>query len=211
MSLDESQFDAVFTALDSRFVDDAGGEEHLAVQRWAADADDADAVLFVEPCTGPTLDLGCGPGRLVQALLARGIDALGVDTSRSAIGLARARGSLVVRRDLFDRLPGEGRWQHALLADGNIGIGGRPGRLLRRAGDLVAGGGSVLVEVVEQGGILQETRRLRVDGRLGDPFPWAVVGLDAVAYLADRAGLVHERTLRHDGRCVVELRKPSVP
>ena len=52
---------------------------------------------------------------------------------------------------------------------------------------------------------------IRVDGRLGEPFPWAVVGLDAVAYLADRAGLVHERTLRHDGRCVVELRKPSVP
>lgn len=209
MSLDDATFDAVFTSDDSRFVDDAGLEEHLAVHRWAADADAADHTLFVDPCVGPTLDLGCGPGRLVQALLDRGVDALGIDTSRSALGLARARGSVVLRRDLFDRLPGEGLWRHALLADGNIGIGGRPARLLRRVGELIAPGGSVLVEVQPDGGILQETRRLRVDGHLGAPFQWAVVGLDAVSYLADRAGLVHTRTLQADGRWVAELHRPS--
>ncbi len=208
MSLDDATFDAVFTSDDSRFVDDAGVEEHLAVHRWAADADDADHALFVDPCSGPTLDLGCGPGRLVHALLLRGVDALGVDTSRAALGLAKARGSVVLRRDVFDRLPGEGRWQHALLADGNIGIGGRPARLLRRVGELVAPGGSVLVEVRENGGILQESRRLLVDGRLGAPFEWAVVGLDAVSYLADRAHLVHTRPLQADGRWVAELHRP---
>jgi SAM-dependent methyltransferase len=209
MSLDDATFDAVFTADDSRFVDAAGTEEHLAVHRWAADADAADHTLFVDPCDGPTLDLGCGPGRLVQALLHRGVDALGVDTSRSALGLARARGSVVLRRDLFDRLPGEGLWHHALLADGNIGIGGRPARLLRRVGELIAPGGTVLVEVRPDGGILQETRRLRVDGLLGEPFQWAVVGLDAVSYLADRAHLVHVRTLQAEGRWVAELRRPA--
>jgi SAM-dependent methyltransferase len=208
MTLDESLFDQVFTSEASHFVDDLGAEEPLAVQRWSADADEADETLFVDPCTGPTLDLGCGPGRLVQALLARGIDALGVDTSRSALGLARARGSVVIRRDLFDRLPGEGRWRHALLADGNIGIGGRPEELLERAARLVAPGGTVLVEVQESGGIVQETRRLRVDGALGAPFAWAVVGLDAVPRLADHARLVPTRTLHARGRWVAELTRP---
>lgn len=211
MTLDDSLFDPVFTSGDSHFVDDDGAEERLAVHRWAADADAADLTLFVDPCDGPTLDLGCGPGRLVQALLARGLDALGVDSSRSAIGLARARGSLVLRRDLFERLPGEGGWQHALLADGNIGIGGRPDRLLRRVGELVVPGGTVLVEVEEHGGILQESRRLRVDGTLGEPFPWAVVGLDAVPWLAQRAHLQHTRTLSADGRWVAELQRPLAP
>jgi hypothetical protein len=66
----------------------------------------------------------------------------------------------------------------------------------------------VLVEVRENGGILQESRRLLVDGRLGAPFEWAVVGLDAVSYLADRAHLVHTRTLQADGRWVAELHRP---
>lgn len=212
MSLDDSLFDPVFRAGDdSHFVDDAGAEEPLAVQRWSAAADAADLTLFVDPCHGPTLDLGCGPGRLVQALRDRGIDALGIDSSRSAIGLARARGSVVLRRDLFEKLPGEGGWQHALLADGNIGIGGRPDRLLRRVAELIAPGGTVLVEVEEHGGILQESRRLRVDQTLGESFPWAVVGLSAVPWLAERANLQHTRTLRDDDRWVVELRRPIVP
>ncbi len=210
MTLDDSLFDPVFTSQDSHFVDDLGAEERLAVHRWSADADETDHVLFVDPCTGPTLDLGCGPGRLVQALLARGVDALGVDTSRSALGLARARGSVVVRRDLFERLPGEGRWQHALLADGNIGIGGRPERLLARVAQLLAPGGSALVEVQDAGGIKQEIRRLRVDGTLGEPFDWAVVGLDAVPRLADQSRLEHTRTLHAGGRWVAELRRPRL-
>jgi SAM-dependent methyltransferase len=210
MTLDESLFDPVFTSQDSHFVDDLGTEERLAVHRWSADADEPDHVLFVDPCTGPTLDLGCGPGRLVQALLARGIDALGVDTSRSALGLARARGSAVVRRDLFDRLPGEGLWHHALLADGNIGIGGRPERLLARVARLLAPGGTALVEVQESGGVVRETRRLRVDGTLGQPFEWAVVGLDALPGLADHARLEHTRTLHAGGRWVAELRRPTL-
>ena len=37
-----------------------------------------------------------------------------------------------MRRDVFAPLPGEGRWCTALLADGNVGIGGDPVALLRR-------------------------------------------------------------------------------
>ena len=65
----------------------------LSVARWQADADGGDEILL-GACTGPTLDVGCGPGRLVAALLARGVQALGVDVSREAIRRTTARVSL---------------------------------------------------------------------------------------------------------------------
>ena len=52
----------------------------------------------------------------------------------------------MVRRDVLGPLPGEGTWDHVLLADGNIGIGGDPLRLLHRAAHLLRPGGTVLVE-----------------------------------------------------------------
>src|SRR5207247_1691171 len=75
---------------------------------------------------GPVIDLGCGPGRLVLSLARRRVPALGVDTSPSAVALARSRGAAALQRDLFGPLPGEGRWGTAPLFDGNVGIGGAP-------------------------------------------------------------------------------------
>ena len=45
------------------------------------------------------------------------------------------------------RCPTPGRWRSALLLDGNIGIGGRPARLLARIASLLAPGGAILVEL----------------------------------------------------------------
>jgi hypothetical protein len=45
-------------------------------------------------------------------------------------------------RDVYAApLPGEGRWRRVLLADGNIGIGGDPPRLLRRCRRLAGAAG----------------------------------------------------------------------
>ena len=49
-----------------------------------------------------------------------------------AVAQTPDRGVAAIRRNVFDALPGEGRWRTALLADGNIGIGGDPAALLRR-------------------------------------------------------------------------------
>ena len=68
----------------------------------------------------------------------RGVPALGVDISRGGGGPVPAPRVPMLRRDLFAPLPGEGRWEHVLLADGNIGIGGDPARLLRRAASCCA-------------------------------------------------------------------------
>jgi SAM-dependent methyltransferase len=93
---------------------------------------------IMDSCRGPALDLGCGPGRLTAGLVARGSGALGVDVSAAAVRATRRRGAPAVRRDLFGPLPAEGLWRHALLVDGNIGIGGDPVRLLTRCAALLA-------------------------------------------------------------------------
>ncbi|HUQ58222.1 class I SAM-dependent methyltransferase [Lentzea sp.] len=146
----------------------------LSVTRWQADADGGDDDVLLDACTGPTLDVGCGPGRLVVALLSRDVQALGVDVSPEAVRRTTERGGIAIRRDVFDHLPGEGRWQHVLLADGNIGIGGDPAALLRRVHRLLEPGGTVVVEVERPGsGLTVGQARVRTGGTHSSWFPWA--------------------------------------
>lgn len=165
-----------------------GAVRPLPVHEWAAEASELEHEIL-DRVAGPALDLGCGPGRLVAALGERGITALGVDTSPHAVGLARQRGAAVLERSVFDRLPGTGRWRTTILLDGNIGIGGDAPRLLRRSAELLAPGGSTLVEVDPPG---HATRildvRLEVGDHHGDWFPWAVVGADGLEEVADAGG-----------------------
>ncbi len=184
----------------------AGGERiTLAVARWHAAADAADELL-VGRCTGPTLDIGCGPGRLTVALGARGIPALGVDVSPVAVRLTRRRGGAALRRDVFDRIPAAGRWQHVLLADGNIGIGGDPLALLHRVGQLLAAEGTALVEVAAPGtGLLRAPARFAGPERDASWFPWAMLDAEAIAAPAAEAGLSVVWHEARSGRWFVEL------
>jgi SAM-dependent methyltransferase len=169
--------------------DDRGDPHPVDPTAWCRRFLPGDGALL-DRCAGPTLDVGCGPGRLTGALLRRGHPALGVDVSAAAVALARLRGIAVLRRDVFDPLPGHGRWRHVLLADGNIGIGGAPGRLLRRCRDLLAPDGFLHAEVTAPGtrtwaGIAH----LRADGDAGVPLRWASVSVDAVKDIATGARL----------------------
>ena len=56
----------------------------------AVDADEAFDRAVVKLCEGPTIDLGWGPGRLVVDLIRRGIPALGVDQSATAVAPGNA-------------------------------------------------------------------------------------------------------------------------
>ncbi len=201
-----SFFDAALAGRSHRLVRADGVVLPLAVQRWQDDADGDDGWLL-ERCRGATLDLGCGPGRLVVALADRGVPALGVDVSVQAVERCLQRGAAVLHQDAFERLPGEGRWEHVVLADGNIGIGGDPVVLLRRCRDLLARDGTVLLELEPGVGLWQGAAHLVSDGPDGSPahdlpdeltgtwFPWAVLGPDAVDEVATAAGLqVTERS-----------------
>ncbi|WP_433786491.1 class I SAM-dependent methyltransferase [Actinomycetospora sp. CA-101289] len=210
-------FDAALAGRRQRLVRGDGVVLPLAVQRWHDDADTDDDWLLAR-CAGATLDLGCGPGRLVVALADRGVPALGVDVSIQAVQRCLERGAAVLHRDAFERLPGEGRWQHVVLADGNIGIGGDPVSLLRRCRALLADGGTILLELTPGAALWCGTAYLEstdadepVDGLTvlealdaGPWFPWAVLGPHAVDEVAAEAGLVIRARAEGD-RCFVEL------
>jgi SAM-dependent methyltransferase len=175
----------------------ASGERiMLPVERWREAPQGGDELLLAH-CSGPTVDVGCGPGRLTVELVRRGVVALGVDVSAVAVRLTRDRGAPAIRRDVFGRMPGEGRWRHVLLADGNVGIGGNPVRLLCRAGELLRRGGSALVEIDPPGSGLRRDR-VRVSGSRSGWFPWAWLGADAVEQTAHEAGL-DTRWIRSQG------------
>jgi SAM-dependent methyltransferase len=203
-----------------------GRELPLDPVRWYLPAAGEDQWLL-DRCPGSTLDLGCGPGRLVVALGQRGVPVLGIDCSRRAVRECRARGGAAVRRDLFRPLPEEGSWDHVLLADGNIGIGGDPMRLLGRAATAVREGGSILVETAGPGSLAVDPSsaghlllgqpwwrgRARL-ADLDDPatgtgwFPWAVIGTSALVAIAQELGLTVGD--RHCGqRHFVELYRPA--
>jgi SAM-dependent methyltransferase len=156
--------------------------------RWHQPADAAD-LSAVSRVSGPTLDVGCGPGRIVAALLGTGVAALGIDVSAVAVDIARERGALAIQADVFGGVPAAGSWSTAMLLDGNIGIGGDPVTLLGRLGQLVEPRGSVIAEV-ERPGAQTHGRRARVchDSGFSDWFDWArvsVVELRSCALAAD--------------------------
>lgn len=163
----------------------------LDVDRWKGAASGADESLL-RRAQGHTLDIGCGPGRLVAALTARGIPALGIDIAPAAVGLTRAAGGRALQLSVFDQLPGAGSWDCAVLADGNIGIGGDPCRLLARVSELLNDSGRMIVELDEPGsGLLLEDVRLEdTDGRIGEWFAWAHVAADLISDLCAETGLV---------------------
>ena len=162
--------------------------QELPVHQWRRDADPDDLDLL-RHCVGHTLDLGCGPGRLTAALAALGHVTLGIDVVGEAVDQTQARGAAALRRDVFERLPGEGRWHTVLLADGNVGIGGDPLVLLRRARQLVVAEGRVVVELAGPGvAPTSQWAVLECDGVRSAAFRWATVGIDDIGELAAAAG-----------------------
>ena len=166
----------------------------------------ADEHVLAQCSARPTLDLGCGPGRLTAALHTRGHAALGIDNSHAAVELTRTRGAAAIRANLFEPLPAEGCWEHVLLADGNIGIGGDPVRMLQRAANLLAPGGLVIADLDSStAGIRHETLRWETHHHVSPWFPWSRVGADALGDLALAAGLVVSTMMEMYSRVIAVL------
>lgn len=168
---------------------ESGAEHRFDPAAWCRDAIAGDVALL-ERCTGPTLDIGCGPGRLTGALSAEGRPALGIDVSAAAIRLARRRGAIALQRDVFAAVPGAGRWRHLLLADGNIGIGGDPHRLLHRCRQLLAPDGQLHAELAPPGTPgWQGTATVPTRTGTGRHLLWACVPVEDLAALAAAAAM----------------------
>ncbi|MFI9250985.1 class I SAM-dependent methyltransferase [Streptomyces sp. NPDC053069] len=181
----------------------------LEVERWCARADAVDRAVL-DRCEGAVLDVGCGPGRLVAELAARGRTVLGIDVSEAAVDHTVRLGGQALRRSVFDGLPGEGRWDTVLLMDGNIGIGGEPSVLLERVATLLRPGGLLIAETVP--GHVDERARVQVVDTIGAarpqgaPFPWARLGTPALLRYARRAGWRSVAQWGAGGRCFAALR-----
>jgi SAM-dependent methyltransferase len=178
----------------------------LEIERFLAGADAGDAAAL-QAVTGPVLDIGCGPGRFVHAAIMAGHLTLGIDISATAVQIAQEHGLPVLRRSVFQDLPGEGTWGTALLIDGNIGIGGDPAALLRRCAELIRDGdGRVMVETHPDPRRDTAFAAVLVDDldRESLPFPWAEVGAHALRRHAAAAGLVQTRVWTNHGRAFAE-------
>jgi len=191
-------------ALTARHAD--GVIQTLAIHQWLAEADLVDERL-VGRAAGPVLDIGCGPGRHVSALVRRGVAALGLDASPLAVRLASARGASAVQGDVFTHGLELGVWGTVLLLDGNLGIGGDPVALLRRTREFLTADGAVLVETQPPGtGVQSLPVRLERGEDVSHWFPWARVAYDRIHGVAEDAGLrVSERWV-DEGRWFAELR-----
>ena len=191
---------------------DDGERIVLDAAKFSAPPDEVD-LSILDRCQGPTLDLGCGPGRLVGELARRGIPALGVDVAPAAVLLGRAAGAAVLRRSVFDRLPGAGRWPHALLMDGNIGIGGDPEALLARMRTLIRPRDGELVVETEAEDVHQTYRvRFGADDpsvAAGEEFGWCRIGTEALLRLAGPLGFATRETWTIGGRRFVSLTYPG--
>jgi SAM-dependent methyltransferase len=186
---------------------DRGGAHELPVGRWLGPVDEADRAVLAH-AAAPVLDIGCGPGRHLAALAATGQAGLGLDLSPVAVRLARARGAEAILRSVFADVPRAGRWQTALLLDGNIGIGGAPEALLARACALVAPGGAVLAETGPPDAPTRRVRvRLEAPGAISPWFGWATVGARGIAPLARAAGLRPAETFSAGGRWFARLER----
>jgi glycosyltransferase A (GT-A) superfamily protein (DUF2064 family) len=183
------------TAPGTRFaqrVREIGDRSHgvvgLAADRWDRPVDHGDDAVLSRCAPGPVLDIGCGPGRVVKALTQQGVACLGIDIAPMAVSMATSWGGMALLRNVFDDVPGQGRWPLALLLDGNVGLGGCPATLLTRVRELLRQDGVVLVEHD-----LEADRHERLTARLvdaggdsGPEFAWAVVGLDSLRAAASR-------------------------
>lgn len=181
--------------------------QRLDLELWAGPVTPTERRILSE-LNGPVLDVGCGPGRLVAALRDRGVHVLGIDAAPAAIASAKAQGRRVVQRSVFDPIPRAGSWATVLLFDGNIGIGGDSGRLLRRVNELMDLDGRAIVELEPPGAGLEfGVVEFEVATGMVGWFPWCWVGAEEIGDLAHNGGMRVEDCRAVDGRWFAWLRR----
>ncbi|HWE56343.1 MAG TPA: class I SAM-dependent methyltransferase [Acidimicrobiales bacterium] len=206
------------SGIDVHLLSTSGTTVLLDPSRWHAEPSHADLAVL-DRAEDPILDIGCGPGRHAAELTGAGRDALGIDSSGAAVRVARRRGADAIQTCVFDAVPRTGEWATILLLDGNIGIGGAPGDLLRRCAELLRPGGRVLAEILapdstgrgERVKVVVRAAGGTASGVAGEHlatpwFEWATVSASHIGELARRVGFSVADVWCREGRWFAELR-----
>jgi SAM-dependent methyltransferase len=186
----------------------SGHRSQLNVAPWLAEADDVDLRLLQRAC-GPVLDVGCGPGRHVEALSLQATDVLGIDLSPEFVSLAQERQRPVLLQSVFAPMPREREWQCALILDGSIGIGGNPTALLHRIATLLAPCGRALVEVALPDEPSEELiMEIEMDDGCNATFEWASLSASDMYAVAHASQFTLSDVWEDSGRWFAQLDLP---
>lgn len=150
-------------------------------RRLVTDGAVIQAVLERAPRT--VLDIGCGEGWLVRALLRHGIRAIGVDAIAGLLDQARAAGDGEFRMATYDELAGACADLRADLAVCNFALFGKDSveALLRALPELLSEGGDLVVQTLHPLTACGDTPYLDgwregswngFSGEFTDPAPW---------------------------------------
>jgi 2-polyprenyl-3-methyl-5-hydroxy-6-metoxy-1,4-benzoquinol methylase len=183
--------------------------EQIESRRLVTDAAIVDAVMSRAPKT--VLDVGCGEGWLVRALVARGVDARGVDGVPELIARARELGAGRFDVATYEELAAGHMAVPADVVVANFALIGQEAvdHLVARVPALLAPGGSFIVQTlhpVTASGEVAYQDGWRVGSWSGfssdftDPAPWYFRTLGTWIALFERSGLR-----------VRELREPLHP
>lgn len=133
---------------------ECGCTSQADIRWWRREPDGqppADFALLDSVDEEPILDIGSGTGRHVEHLRARGLDAIGIDSSPSAIALARQAGVPCEIADVWDYTPTR-RFRTVTAFGGNLGIAGHRERLdgfLSRLASFLEPGGTLILTSVD--------------------------------------------------------------
>lgn len=176
---------------------------------------------------GPVLDVGCGTGRHVQTLRARGVEANGIDTCPAAIQLARDAGVPCGLADVWAYRPDK-PYATVLALGGSLGIAGHSGRLddfLVLLRSFLSPGGSLVLGSVDwrtsTGSHVEHAppisgrypgdgkRRLHYGPMTSRWFDWARIDPDLLTTHAEHNGLRITDIVRHGKNYTATIYLPT--
>ena len=184
-------------------------ETVLCLDDWTHPADEDDQAMLAL-CEGPTLDVGCGPGRLTEALVERGHVVLGIDVARDAVGrtLDAGRGGHPSRRVLAAprrgpvvHRPARRRQRRHRRRPGGAAAPARPSCSTRAAGSW-----SSWPHPARRSA--PAGPRCAAGTWSAAAFRWSVVGVDVIDAVAKDAGFEAAMTHRFGDRWCAVLEAP---
>ena len=168
----------------------------LVALAWRADRArpfEVDTIAELLPPGGTVLDIGCGHGELLEQLVARGIDAIGMDPDARSRELAAANGLTVLAGTAEEPAPELAGWTFDLvIMSHSLEHCLDPAAAMQTIRTLLAPGGRAYIEVPNAGCHHFEDFRQCSEMFDAPRHLWFFTG-DALSQFAQRAGLRVER------------------